>query len=91
MLACLGSYLELRQCRPHLERLKLLLSECPFRGSEYETDGKGENGCGESGGGTGTVAEESLPMWSEEDMLSRKRKEAPKKVWLELECISGFP
>ena len=41
----MGNYLELRQCRPRLERLKLLLSECPYRGSEYEGVDMGE-GCG---------------------------------------------
>ena len=34
--ACLSSYMELRPCRPRTEKLKQLLAECPYRGTEYE-------------------------------------------------------
>ncbi len=59
-------YFELRPCRPKLEKLKLLLDECPYRGPEYE--GKGEEGEEEEeeGGVGGTV--QSI------------KKAAPKKV-----------
>ena len=36
MTACLSAYLELRLCRPRTEKLKVLLSEWPYRGVEYE-------------------------------------------------------
>ena len=35
---CLNTYLELRPCRPRIEKLKRLLSECPYRGPEGEIE-----------------------------------------------------
>lgn len=77
-MACFNSYLELRQCRPRVEKLKALMSECPFRGLEYEGDFSGEG-------------VESQGMWEGEGTLvdvgedeggtrTRKTKRAPKKV-----------
>ena len=35
---CLSSYLELRPCCARTEKLRQLLSECPYRGPEYEEE-----------------------------------------------------
>lgn len=34
--ACLSAYLELRPCPPKTSKLKQLLSQCPYRGEEFE-------------------------------------------------------
>lgn len=79
MTACLNSYLELRECRPKIEKLKSLLFECPFRGLEYEADFGGEGA--ESQGmweGEGTLVE---VVEEEGGMRGRKgKKRLPKKV-----------
>ena len=36
--ACLSSYLELRPCRPKIQKLKDLLSEMPYKGQECEME-----------------------------------------------------
>lgn len=36
--ACLGNYYELRLCQPKTQKLRELLSECPYRGPEYESE-----------------------------------------------------
>ena len=36
--ACLNTYLEVRPCRPRVEKLKYLLSEYPYKGPEAEFD-----------------------------------------------------
>ena len=76
-MACLNTYLELRQCRPRIERLKTLLNICPYKGSEYETDEWEEfsRGVGEVG-----VAEESMPPWSEEEARLKQTKNMVKNV-----------
>lgn len=38
MTACLNAYLELRPCRPRIEKLKQLLSEYLYRGPEAEIE-----------------------------------------------------
>ena len=46
MTACVGDYYELRPCQPKTQKLKDMLSECPYKGPEYEAeqddDGSGE-------------------------------------------------
>ena len=59
MTSSLSSYLELRPCRPRVERLKSLLAECPFQGTEYEPELVGEE---ESQGG-GEGEEDSAPLY----------------------------
>lgn len=75
--ACLSNYLELRHCRPKTERLKALLGEWPFRGSEYEMEGAWEESQGWGAG-------ESVPVELREDSIGTKpkkrKKRAPKKV-----------
>ena len=36
VVACLGDYFELRCCQPKTQKLRELLSECPYKGPEYE-------------------------------------------------------
>ena len=38
MTACLNTYLEVRPCRPRVEKLKHLLSEYLYKGPEAEFD-----------------------------------------------------
>lgn len=68
--ACLSSYLELRPCRPRIERLKELLSECPFQGPSHEGE-ESQQGWGGKG--------DSAPL-DDEGKGRKRRKRAPRKV-----------
>lgn len=71
--AYLNSYLELRLCQPRIGRLKDLLSECPFRGSEYEGEGEGAEPGEEGWEG------ESMPVETGGNPR-KKKKQTPRKV-----------
>lgn len=62
-----------------MERLKELLAECPFRGSEYEADTRAEEEEEESQRGWG-VEGESAPGEVEEGRTRKRKKRAPRKV-----------
>ena len=78
---CLSNYLELRPCRPRTEKLRQLLSECPYRGPEYEEEG--EEGLVNEGEESG---EDDKDDWEERRRTkSRKVKiDRPRKVC----CVS---
>ena len=82
---CLSNYLELRPCRPRTEKLRQLLSECPYRGPEYEEEGEeeGEEGLVNEGEESG---EDDKDDWEERRRTkSRKVKiDRPRKVC----CVS---
>ncbi len=63
-----------------MERLKQLLSECPYRGAEYEEENEDDSGCGQAHTGLGVMAEDSVPMEFEGGEKLRKREAKPKKV-----------
>ncbi|CAI7999148.1 Sister chromatid cohesion protein DCC1 [Geodia barretti] len=69
---CLSNYLELRPCRPRTEKLRQLLSECPYRGPEYEEEGEeeGEEGLVNEGEESG---EDDKDDW-EERRRTKSRK-----------------
>ena len=82
MTACLSSYYELRPCRPRSEKLRKLLSECPYRGPEYESREQ------EFEGGEWRVGEDRDDWAGETDKKRRKiNKERPRKVGI----IAHFP
>ena len=75
---CLSSYLELRPCRPRTEKLRQLLSECPYRGPEYEEEEKGEEGLVNEGEESG---EDDTDDWEGRRTKRRKVKiDRPRKV-----------
>ena len=75
---CLSSYLELRPCRPRTEKLRDLLSECPYRGPEYEEEeGEGLGNKGEESGEDGI-----MDSWEGERKTKRRKIDSkrPRKV-----------
>lgn len=81
----MGSYLEVRQCRPRIERLKVLLSECPYRGAEFEEEEEEEvEGADAELGSQGwEMVDSAATMDIGEDAVRQRRKkkqQAPRKV-----------
>ena len=75
----MNSYLELRPCRPRLERLKSLLMECPFQGLECEPEFLGEESQ-EGGEGEGDSAPMDVPGQEERGPMGGRERGRTKKT-----------
>lgn len=75
---CLSSYLELRPCCARTEKLRQLLSECPYRGPEYEED----EGEGEGEGKGKEEGEDDMADWEGKRKVKRRKTnpDRPRKV-----------